>query len=244
MSGDSVFRAWKGEPLAGRSLLLLAEQGLGDTLLFLRFARKLKERGARVVLAAQARLNRLLASHPDLDELIILGSAEELPHCDFYLPLHSTPLEFRTVTSTIPRDVPYVWADPGLVDAWSRALKEIEGYRIGIVWQGSPDPCFDRWRSIPLAQFPPLARIPGVRLVSLQKGLGSEQIARADFPVLDLSDRLDEASGPFMDTAAVIRNLDLVVSVDTAIAHVAGALGAGLGGAAILALLALVARSR
>ena len=83
----------------------------------------------------------------------------------------------------------------------------------------------DRWRSIPLAQFAPLASLPGVRLISLQKGFGSEQVATVDFPVLDLSGRLDEAAGPFMDTAAVIRSLDLVVTADTAIAHLAGALG-------------------
>ena len=83
----------------------------------------------------------------------------------------------------------------------------------------------DRWRSIPLAHFAPLASLPGVRLVSLQKGFGSEQVATVDFPVLDLSGRLDEVAGPFMDTAAVIRNLDLVVTADTAIAHLAGALG-------------------
>ena len=87
---------WTGEPLAGRSLLLLAEQGLGDTLHFVRYARLLKERGARVVLAAPAALGRLLASHPDVDELFILGSAEELPRCDFYLPLLSAPGAFGT----------------------------------------------------------------------------------------------------------------------------------------------------
>ena len=109
---------------------------------------------------------------------------------------------------------------------WRRELAGIDGFKIGIVWQGSRDYPSDRWRSIPLAQFAPLARLPGVRLVSLQKGFGSEQIATVDFPVLDLSGRLDEAAGPFMDTAAVIRNLDLVVTPDTAIAHLAGALGA------------------
>ncbi len=217
---------WTGQPLAGRSVLLLTEQGLGDTLHFIRYARRLKERGAHVVLAVQAALGRLLASHPDFDELFILGSADELPRCDFYLPLLSAPGAFGTDASTIPGNVPYLAADPDLTDRWRRELAEIEGFKIGIVWQGSRDFRLDRWRSIPLAQFAPLARLPGVRLISLQKGFGSEQVAEVDFPVLDLAARLDEVAGPFMDTAAVIRNLDLVVAPDTAIAHLAGALGA------------------
>ena len=216
---------WIGQPLAGRSLLLLAEQGLGDTIHFVRYARLLKERGARVVLAAQPALRRLLASHPDWDELFVRGPAEELPHCDFYLPLLSAPAALRSTAATLPRQVPYLWANPELTDHWRRELAAIEGFKIGIVWQGDRSYRFDRWRSIPLAEFAPLARLPGVRLISLQKGFGSEQIARVDFPVLDLSDRLDAAAGPFMDTAAVIRNLDLVVAPNTAIAHLAGALG-------------------
>jgi tetratricopeptide (TPR) repeat protein len=217
---------WTGEPLAGRSLLLLTEQGLGDTLQFVRYARVLKERGARVILAAQAPLGRLLAPNPDLDELFILGSASELPRSDFYLPLLSAPGALGTTTSTIPCEVPYLWADPELTAQWRAELAGIEGFKIGIVWQGARGCSADRWRSIPLADFAPLARLPGVRLISLQKGFGSEQVATVDFPVLDLSGRLDETAGPFMDSAAVLSNLDLVVTVDTAIAHLAGALGA------------------
>jgi Tfp pilus assembly protein PilF len=261
---------WTGEPLAGRSLLLLAEQGLGDTLQFVRYARLLKARGARVVLACQKALGRLLESQadsrplkngtgseqhpanpdrhgdrgvpvpifqhaardgadshgPDWDELFILGSAGELPRSDFCLPLLSAPGALGTDASTIPHEVPYLWADPELTAQWRRELAAIEGFKIGIVWQGSRGYHLDRWRSVPLAQFAPLARLPGVRLVSLQKGFGSEQIATVDFPVVDLSSRLDEAAGPFMDTAAVIGNLDLVVSPDSAIGHLAGALGA------------------
>ena len=130
--------------------------------------------------------------------------------------------------ATIPRDVPYLWADPELTDRWRQELAGIDGFKIGIAWQGSRDFVSDHSRSIPLAQFGPLAGLPGVRLISLQKGFGSEQIATVDFPVLDLSGRLDEAAGAFMDTAAVIRNLDLVVAADTAIAHLAGALGAAV----------------
>ncbi|HEX4146491.1 MAG TPA: tetratricopeptide repeat protein [Pirellulales bacterium] len=217
---------WNGEPLAGRSLLLVAEQGMGDTLLILRYARLLKERGARVVLAAHAALGRLLAAHPDLDEVLALRPVEELPRCDFCLSLMSAPSAFGTTVDTIPRDVPYLWADPELIENWRRELAAIEGMKIGIVWQGSLDYPSDRWRSAPLAQFEPLARVPGVRLISLQKGFGAEQLAGVDFPVLDLASRLDQGAGSFMDTAAVIRNLDLVATVDTAIAHVAGALGA------------------
>jgi Tfp pilus assembly protein PilF len=221
---------WSGEPLAGRSLLLLAEQGLGDTIHFVRYARLLKERGARIVLAAQAPLGRLLAPHPDRhrsdwDELFILGSSTELPRVDFYLPLASAPGAFRTTASTIPCEVPYLWADPELTDRWRAELAGTGGFKIGIVWQGSRSYSLDRWRSIPLADFGPLARLPGVRLVSLQKGFGSEQVAAVDFPVLDISGRLDDVAGPFMDTAAVLCNLDLVVTPDTAIAHLAGALG-------------------
>jgi len=133
---------------------------------------------------------------------------------------------FRTTASSVPGDVPYLSADPQLAGQWRQELAAIDGFKIGIAWQGSRDYLSDRWRSIPLDCFAPLASLPGVRLLSLQKGAESQQIATAGFPILDLSDHLDEAAGPFMDTAAVIRNLDLVVAANTAIAHLAAALGA------------------
>ena len=216
---------WSGQPLAGRSLLLVAEQGYGDTFQFLRYARVFKGRGARVVLAAQAALGRLLAAHPDLDELVLVELAAE-SRCDFYLPLLSAPGAVGTDAATIPAEIPYLWADPELTDHWRTELAKIDGLRIGIVWQGSPSFKTDHLRSIPLRHFAPLARLPGVRLISLQKGFGSEQIGQVDFPILDLAGRLDQTAGDFMDTAAVIRNLDLVIAPDTAIAHLAGALGA------------------
>ncbi len=141
---------WTGQPLVGRSLLLVAEQGLGDTIQFVRFARVFKARARGVVLAAQAALGRLLAAHPDVDELVPLGSAHEWPRCDFYLPLLSAPAALGTDTSTIPREVPYLWADPALSDAWRRELAEIDGLKIGIAWQGSRVYPWDRWRSLPL----------------------------------------------------------------------------------------------
>ena len=135
------------------------------------------------------------------------------------------PARCSTDASTIPSEVPYLWADPELTEQWRAELAGIEGFKIGIVWQGSRDYSSivgDRFRWPILHRWPAL---PGVRLVSLQKGFGAEQIATVDFPVLDLAGRLDETAGPFMDTAAVIRNLDLVVTPDTAIGHLAGALG-------------------
>jgi len=217
---------WAGEPLAGRSLLLVAEQGLGDTIQFLRYARVFKQLGARVVLAVQGALVRLLTGHPDIDELVALGPLDALPQIDFYLPLLSAAAALSTTVDTIPRHVPYLWADRGLAEHWHQELAGIEGMRIGIVWQGARRYLFDRWRSIPLAAFGPLARVPGVRLISLQKGEGAEQAAQVDFPLLDLSDRLDATSGAFLDTAAVIANLDLVIAPNSAVAHLAGALGA------------------
>ncbi|HEY1785400.1 MAG TPA: tetratricopeptide repeat protein [Pirellulales bacterium] len=217
---------WTDQPLPGRSLLLVAEQGLGDTIQFMRYARVLKRRGARIVLAVQKALGRLLANHPDVDELFMLGSASEFPRCDFYLPLLSAPGALGTTAATIPSDVPYLAADPMLTDQWRAELAVTGGFNIGIAWQGSRDYPSDRWRSTALRNFAPLARLPGVRLISLQKGLGSEQAATIDFPLLDLSGRLDGVAGAFMDTAAVIRNLDLLVTPDTVIAHLAGALGA------------------
>ncbi len=119
--------------------------------------------------------------------------------------------------------MPYLWADPQLTARWREELAQVEGFKIGIVWQGSPNYTGDLWRSIPLASFAPLARLPGVRLISLQKGFGWEQIKKVDFPLLDLADRLDAEAGPFMDTAAVISNLNLVVAANTSVAHLAGA---------------------
>ena len=178
------------------------------------------------MLAASARLGRLLASGSAWDELFLLDSANSPPVCDFHLPLLSAPYALWAETTAIPRDVPYLSANAELSRRWRAELAGIEGFKIGIVWQGSRGYGSDRWRSIPLRRFAPLARLPGVRLVSLQKEVGTEQIAEVDFSVVDLSDRLDEAAGAFMDSAAVISNLDLVVTSDTAMAHLAGALGA------------------
>jgi hypothetical protein len=131
-----------------------------------------------------------------------------------------------TVTQA-PADVPYLFADAALTETWRQRLAGHPGFKVGIGWQGNPKYVADRLRSIPLRHFAPLARLPGVRLFSLQKGPGVEQLAEAagNFTVFDFGAEFDTQGGTFMDTAAVMRNLDLVVTSDTALAHLAGGLG-------------------
>jgi tetratricopeptide (TPR) repeat protein len=216
---------WNGSPLQGRSILLFAEQGLGDTLHFIRYAPLVKQLGGKVLVECQAALIPLLKSMPGVDVIVPQGSS--LPEFDVQAPLLSLPGIFKTTLKTIPHEVPYMFADRDLRDHWQQRLKEMPGFKIGIVWQGDRGYKRDRFRSLPLDLFAPLAKLPGVQLISLQKGAGSEQVAAfaEKHPLLDLAPELDNASGPFMDTAAVLCNLDLVLAPDTATAHLAGALG-------------------
>jgi tetratricopeptide (TPR) repeat protein len=216
---------WDGLPLQGRVILLHAEQGLGDTIQFVRYVAPVKQRGGVVIVECPGPLLSLLTSHAGIDRLVRWGN--ELPAFDVQSPLLSLPGIFHTSLETIPAEVPYLFADPGLVGHWRQELGGIAGFKIGIAWQGSPKYRSDRDRSIPVSCFEPLARCPGVRLLSLQKGAGAEQLQQVTdrFPVIDLGSRLDEASGAFMDTAAVMMSLDLVITSDTSIAHLAGALG-------------------
>jgi tetratricopeptide (TPR) repeat protein len=216
---------WEGQPLDGRTILLHAEQGFGDTIQFIRYAAQVKQRGGVVILECPRPLLSFLRTCARIDRLV--GQGEELPTFDVQAPLLSLPGIFRTSLETIPADVPYLFADPDLTGHWRQELGGIAGFKIGIAWQGNPKYQNDRDRSIPLGCFEPLARCSGVRLLSLQKGAGAGQLQNvADrFPVIDLGSRLDEAAGAFMDTAAVMISLDLVVTSDTSIAHLAGALG-------------------
>jgi tetratricopeptide (TPR) repeat protein len=215
---------WDGSPLLGNTVLLHAEQGLGDTLQFVRYAPLVRERGGRVILACQRALLPLLRNCPGVDELMALG--ESLPAFDVHAPLISLPRIFGTTLDTIPARVPYLDIDATRTEHWRDELASIEGFKVGIAWQGSPQFRFDRYRSMPLAEFAPLAEVAGVALISLQKGYGSEQVAarRGRLPIIDLGPRLDE-SGAFLDTGAVMKNLDLVITSDSATAHLAGALG-------------------
>ena len=217
---------WDGSPLAGQTVLLHAEQGLGDTLQFVRYAPLVQRRGGRVLLACQRALLPLLRHAAGIDELMALGDVA--PPFHVQAPLHSLPRIFGETLETVHAPQAYLEADAGLVEQWGRELASIAGFKVGIAWQGSPYYRFDRHRSIPLEEFAPLAQVPGVRLIGLQIGFGGEQVAALEgrFEIVDLGPRLDEGTGAFLDTAAVVKNLDLVVTSDTALAHLAGALGA------------------
>jgi hypothetical protein len=177
-----------------------------------------------VIVECQKPLLRLLAGSPGIDQLAAPGSRVSV-RADVHAPLMSLPRLLGTTLATIPAPIPYITADAGLVQRWRAELASFREFNIGIVWQGNPGYAGDRQRSLPLACFEPLARLAGVRLFSLQKGHGSEQLRDVAFPVADLGPRLDEANGPFMDTAAVLSCLDLLVTSDTAVLHLAGALG-------------------
>ncbi|MFO0869575.1 MAG: tetratricopeptide repeat protein [Pirellulales bacterium] len=218
--------AWQGEPLAGRTLLIYCEQGLGDTLQFIRYAPLARRYGAgRVIVECQPRLLRLLGSLAGVDQLVPRGSP--LPDFDCHAALLSLPGLCGTQLDSIPAQTPYLSADTDLVERWRERLGAWPGYRVGIAWQGSPTYLRDASRSIPLSSFAPLAQVPGVRLIGLQYGPGAEQrSAVADqFPVIDLGDDVDRETGGFMDTAAIVQSLDLVISPDSSLNHLCGALG-------------------
>jgi tetratricopeptide (TPR) repeat protein len=217
---------WDGSPLKGRTILLISEQGLGDTLQFVRYAALLKEQGATVIVTCQKALLPLLESCPGIDHLAAEG---EVPtDFDVFAPLMSLPRLMGTTLETVPTPIPYLQARPELVDSWRGDLHPLGRFLVGVAWQGSPSYAHDRLRSFHLSQLEPLSRLPGVTLISLQKGLGTEHLQELSgrFPIVDLSDRIDRNTGPFLDTAAIVKNLDLVISCDSALVHLAGALGA------------------
>lgn len=216
---------WDGSPVAGRTILVHAEQGLGDCFQFIRFARVLKQRGATVAVVCPKILVALLSRCPYIDWLP--GPGKTRPACDCRVPLLSLPAMLHTTLADLPAEVPYLFAEPERVARWRDELSSEPGLKIGISWQGSLAYHDDRRRSLSLAQFAPVAALPGARLFSLQKGTGSEQLAvhGGSLGIVDLASRLDLSEDAFLDTAAVMQSLDLVITSDTAVAHLAGALG-------------------
>ena len=294
LQGKYAAPCWEGEPLEGRRILLHVEQGLGDTMQFVRYAPLVKERGGTVVVECQRGLRNLLLRCAGIDRVVELGNA--LPAFDVHAPLLSLPRIFGTRLETIPADVPYLFADEGLVEEWRERLEGVRGQEtgvrgqkagvggqkpeapinhslthrpllVGINWQGRPGRGMFRLRDVPLEHFVRLGELPGVRLISLQRGEGreellesghalvveaqrglegeplltrrvteamveplltprvSEAVGIAHPTIVDLGADVDAAHGAFVDTAAITKNLDLVITSDTAVAHLAGALG-------------------
>ena len=209
---------WGGEPLAGRTLLVHAEQGLGDTLQFCRYLAALAAAGGKVLFEAPPRLRRLLSTLPAAPPMLVPG--EPTPPIDLVCPLMSLPA--RT-GAAIPATGPYLAAEPDRVARWRDRLGP-HGFKVGIAWQGNPGRTEDRGRSIRLREFAPLAAVPGVRLISLQKNDGVDQLEDA-VPLETLGPDFDAGPDGFLDTAAAMMSLDLVIASDTSVPHLAGALG-------------------
>jgi Flp pilus assembly protein TadD len=209
---------WRGEASEGQTLLIHAEQGFGDTIQFCRYGPLAATRGVRVIMEVQKPLVRLLRGLKGVD--LVIGRGDELPRFDLHCPMLSMPMAFGTIVSTIPAADAYLRADVGRSAAWRERLATmaIQGTRVGLVWAGKPSNMADPRRSIAVDRMAPLFGLSGVRLFSLQKDGPKPP---AELPLIDVMDEMND----FADTAALIANLDLVISVDTAVAHLAAALG-------------------
>lgn len=211
---------WNGEATANRTLLVSVEFGFGDTIQFCRYV-PLIARFARVILEVQRPLLRLMSRMEGVEQVIAYG--DPLPAFDFYCPTMSLPHMLGATLATIPNQIPYLTADPTRVERWRRRLGQLNGFKVGLAWAGNPDLVQDRQRSIALERLEVFATVPGVVLVSLQKEVAAAQI-RSQTSAMVVHDWTDELED-FDETAALIEALDLVISVDTSIVHLAGALG-------------------
>jgi len=214
---------WTGQDLRGKTLLVLHEQGLGDSIWFARFVQQLAARGATAILQMPQALVRLFRSLPGASAVV--AADQPAPPHDFHVPMMSLAHQLGMTAATLPAVNPYLAADPALAEVWrDRMLSRAGGasYRIGIAWRGSDEHFRDRLRSAALSDFAPLARERAC-FFSLQFGPAAAEARRppASMRLVDLTADLHD----FADTAALIMNLDLVISVDTATVHLAGALG-------------------
>jgi hypothetical protein len=218
--GGASSTAWDGAPLHGRTIVLLPEQGLGDTIQFARYAPLVAARGGRVILGCPLALKRLLRT---LDGVSQVASGDDPPvMAHVSAALLDLPDLFETRLSSVPAAVPYLHAEPELVDAWAPRFST-SNFHVGLAWAGNPSHEHDARRSTSLDKLSPLADVPGVQFYSLQKGPGTVSPASTAFrnTLIDLGPDLQD----FADTAAALMHMDLVITVDTSVAHLAGALG-------------------
>ncbi|WP_407160585.1 glycosyltransferase family 9 protein [Bradyrhizobium sp. STM 3557] len=212
---------WQGDSFVGRTLLLYSEQGVGDALQFIRYLPMVAAKGGTIVLQVQPALVSLLRG---LQGVSVIRRGAALPRFDLQLPLMHLPHVFGTTLDSIPAEIPYLHADPEKVETWRRAVGDVDALKVGVVWAGSPTHKGDRHRSMSADAILPALIMPGVQLYSLQKEPRAADLpvlARLQSNVIDLAPEL----GDFADTAAAISALDLVIAVDTSVAHLAGAMG-------------------
>ncbi|MBJ6725007.1 tetratricopeptide repeat protein [Geomesophilobacter sediminis] len=215
-------RRWQGEPLEGKRLLLVDEPGAGDNIMMLRYLPLLRKMGPeRITLYATPHLGRLVQAMECVDEIVPMTQPVPLQGFDFFAPMMSLPAAAGTTLDTVPREVPYLRVPGEIMVQAESQLAGLTGVRVGLVWGvGRLSPTYQR-RSIPLDQFGPLRDVAEVQLVSLQKGKDADQRSEIGWDIFDcMADCRD-----FLDTAGLIDQLDLVISVDTSVAHLAGALG-------------------
>ncbi len=224
---NKTIPVWDGSNLNGRKILLTAEQGLGDTLNFVRFAQELRSRGAQTMVHCQPQLVALLQNAPKLGPMFPNSLSIDQP-MDLQCSLVDVADILQINEQNIPSESPYLFPSQQLSNYWSRRFPtKAATRRIGIAWQGNPDHQADAFRSVPLTCFEPISEIPGIELISLQSGFGTEQLIKWNGAkkIVSLGSDVDQTSGAFMDTAAIMLQLDLVITSDTSIAHLAGALG-------------------
>jgi tetratricopeptide (TPR) repeat protein len=216
------FPSWKGPEREAKRVLVLNDHGLGDTIQFFRYLPMMAAAGVDATFVCPPRLRRLLSSKANVR--FVDSPPEEEPF-DAQIAISSLPRAFGTRLETIPAAVPYLTAEPALREMWLKRIGA-QGFKIGVVWQGNSDPEADRARSMPVTALAPLTGIAGVRLISLQKGAGEEQLSTLppSFRIETLDANFDAGPDAFVDTAAVMTCLDLVVTCDTSVAHLAGAL--------------------
>ncbi len=223
--------AWGGRPLgAGETILLYCEQGFGDAIQFARYAVVVKRAhpAAKVVLECERPMLKLFGSLKGVDQLVARG--DEPLAFDTHAALMSLPALVGTRLETVPCDVPYLFADEALIQHWREKLRSIgeeeRRFLIGVNWRGREGHVAAQRRDLPVSLLASLAELPGVQLVNLQKGAGERELAPGyAYRIAFLGDEVDRDHGAFMDTAAIMRNLNLVITSDTSIAHLAGALG-------------------
>ncbi len=222
---------WDGSDLQGKTILIHSEQGLGDTFQFIRYAKLVKEKNGKVIAAVQKPLVTLMKRCPHIDQVVSVD--ETPPYFDVHSPLMSLPFALKTRIDTIPDEIPYLHADEKLVAEWKEKLTTDKNFKIGICWQGNDNYATPLLRatvaqkSVHPREFAPICAVPGVSVYSLQKMTGTDQLKEipSTMHINTFEGDFDQSNGRFMDTAAVIKNLDLIITVDTSLSHLAAGLG-------------------